>query len=96
MAQKTISTGTAIVVLFITLGCVFGFGALLSYQYESNCTYSPATKESSCTERRAWNGSGAVQALSALAGTGAGGAAAIWLPKILKKFLGSPDDSEAG
>lgn len=86
---RVIDTKSAVFILFLTVGCVFGFGALFSWQYESNCTSNPKTGEASCTERRAWDGSGAV---SAIAGIGASSAAAIWkaggLPKFIENFLG--------
>lgn len=93
--QRVVGTGISVVILLGTVSAVFIFGALLSVQYEYNCTSDPATKGATCTERRAWNGTAAIQALSAIAGAGAGGVAAIWkaggLPKILEKLLGTGD-----
>lgn len=89
---RVIDTKSAVFILLLTVGCVFGVGTVFSVQYESNCTSNPKTGEASCTERRAWDSSGAVQALSTIVGAGAGGAAAIWkaggLPKFIENFLG--------
>lgn len=97
--ERVVGTGTATVILVGTVICVFGIGTLFSVQYEYNCTSDAATKATTCTERRAWNGSGAIQALSAIAGAGAGGAAAIWraggLPKFVERLFGASDDTGA-
>lgn len=97
--ERVVGTGISVVILLGTVSAVFIFGALLSVQYEYNCTSDPTSNATSCTERRAWNGTAAIQALSAIAGAGAGGAAAIWkaggLPKILERLLGVSDETGA-
>lgn len=99
MTKRTeIGTGISIVILLGTVSCVFIIGAMFSIQYEYNCTNEPATKQTTCTERRAWSGTAAAQVIGAIAGTGIGSAATIWkaggLPKIIEKFFGG-SSSEA-
>lgn len=93
--EKVVGTGVSILILLGTVSAVFVFGTLLSVQYEYNCTSNPSTEQTTCTERRAWDGTAAIQALSAIAGAGAGGVAAIWkaggLPKILERLFGTSD-----
>lgn len=76
--DKVIGTTVGIALMCLTAVIVCIFGALLSIEYESNCTTQEDTGKTLCTTRSAWKGwSGVpIQSLASAVGIAAGGYAA--------------------